>query len=36
MGADDGGIDNQVQIPRDVAPRFRNDLAPSFRELTAP
>lgn len=25
-----------LQIPREVAPRFRNDVAPSFRELTAP
>ena len=26
----------KMQIPREVAPRFRDDVAPSFRELTAP
>jgi len=29
----EGGL---VQIPREVAPRFRNDAAPSFREIVAP
>ena len=27
---------HELQIPREVAPRFRDDVAPSFRELTAP
>lgn len=35
-----GGLANRLlrrmQIPREDAPRFRNDLASSYRDLTAP
>jgi hypothetical protein len=28
--------EDSLQIPRHAAPGFRNDAAPSFREITAP
>ena len=32
----ESSLEPYLQIPREVAPRFRDDVAPSFRELTAP